>query len=169
VRENGGQYTHAAVWAAMAFAAQGDARRAWDLFDILNPIRHAQTAQDVATYMTEPYVVASDVYSTAGHVGRGGWTWYTGAAGWLYRCITESLLGLTVDGGFLTIEPCVPAEWTSLAATYLHRNTRYEIAVMRLTGDDAIEATTMDGAPLTGGRVALVDDGKTHRVEVRIA
>jgi cellobiose phosphorylase len=169
VRENGGQYTHAAVWAAMAFAAQGDARRAWDLFDILNPIRHAETAQDVAKYMTEPYVVASDVYSTTGHVGRGGWTWYTGAAGWLYRCITESLLGLTIGGDVLTIQPCLPSGWTSLAATYLHGDTRYEIHVVRVAGDGPPEGATMDGAPVAGMRIALVDDGGTHRVEARIA
>jgi len=169
VRENGGQYTHAAVWAAMAFAALGDARRAWDLFDILNPIRHAQTAQDVAVYMTEPYVVASDIYSAAGHVGRGGWTWYTGAAGWLYRCITESLLGLTIGGDFLTIQPCLPSGWTSFDATYLHGDTRYEIHVVRVAGDGSPEGATMDGAPVTGMRIALVDDGRTHRVEARIA
>ena len=169
VRENGGQYTHAAVWAAMAFAALGDARRAWDLFDILNPIRHAQTAQDVAVYMTEPYVVASDIYSAAGHVGRGGWTWYTGAAGWLYRCITESLLGLTIGGDFLTIQPCLPSGWTSFDATYLHGDTRYEIHVVRVAGDGPPEGATMDGAPVTGMRIALVDDGRTHRVEARIA
>ena len=165
VRENGGQYTHAAVWASMAFAQLGDARRAWDLFRILDPIRHAQTAQDVAVYKTEPYVVASDIYSTTGHVGRGGWTWYTGAAGWLYRCISESLLGLHIAGDALTVRPCLPADWPGFAATYLHRGTRYAIRVTR-EGDDGV---TLDGAPVDDGRVALVDDGRPHVVEVRVA
>ena len=169
VRENGGQYTHAAVWAAMAFAAQGDAKRAWDLFDILNPIRHAQTPHDVATYKTEPYVVASDVYSTTGHVGRGGWTWYTGAAGWLYRCVTESLLGLNIEDDALTVQPCVPAGWDAFDAVYLHRGTRYEIHVARVAPDGARVGTTLDGIAVTGPRIALVEDGKTHHVEVRVA
>ena len=169
VRENGGQYTHAAVWAAMAFAALGDHRRAWELFDILDPIRHAQTARDVATYKTEPYVVASNVYSTTGHVGRGGWTWYTGAAGWLYRCITESLLGLHVEGDTLTVRPCLPSGWTSFDAAYLHRRTRYEIAVVRAPGDDVTGQAELDGVPVIDMRVGLVDDGQVHRVKVRVA
>jgi len=168
VRENGGQYTHAAVWAAMAFAELGDTRRAWELFDILDPIRHAQTAQDVAAYKTEPYVVASDVYSTTGHVGRGGWTWYTGAAGWLYRCITESLLGLHIQGETLTFRPCVPSGWTSFSATYLHRSTRYEIDVVRGGGDCVAGGAELDGVPVIDMRVVLVDDGKTHRIKVCI-
>jgi len=168
VRENGGQYTHAAVWAAMAFAELGDTKRAWELFDILDPIRHAQTAQDVATYKTEPYVVASDVYSTTGHVGRGGWTWYTGAAGWLYRCITESLLGLHIEGETLTFRPCVPAGWASFNAIYLHRSTRYDVEVMSGAGDDAEGLLELDDAPVMGTRILLVDDGKTHRVKVRV-
>ena len=168
VRENGGQYTHAAVWAAMAFAELGDTRRAWELFDILDPIRHAQTAQDVARYKTEPYVVASDVYSTTGHVGRGGWTWYTGAAGWLYRCITESLLGLHIAGETLTFRPCVPSGWTSFSAMYLHRRTRYEIEVVRGGGHCAAGEVELDGVAVIDMRVALVDDGKTHRIKVCI-
>jgi len=168
VRENGGQYTHAAVWAAMAFAALGDTRRAWDLFDILDPIRHAQSAQDVATYKTEPYVVASDVYSTTGHVGRGGWTWYTGAAGWLYRCITESLLGLHIEGETLTLRPCVPSGWTSFSAIYLHGSTRYEVEVVRGGGHRAAAEVELDGIAVIDMRVALVDDGKTHRIKVCI-
>ena len=169
VRENGGQYTHAAVWAAMAFAELGDARRAWDLFDILDPIRHALTAADVATYKTEPYVVASDIYSTTGHVGRGGWTWYTGAAGWLYRCITESLLGLRIEGDSLTVRPCIPSDWPSFGATYRHHATTYQIDVARLSDENAAEGMTVDGAPVPGMRLTLVDDGASHRVEVRIA
>ena len=169
VRENGGQYTHAAVWAAMAFAELGDAQRAWDLFDILNPIRHAETAADVATYRTEPYVVASDIYSTTGHVGRGGWTWYTGAAGWLYRCITESLLGLGIDGGNLRVRPCIPSDWTSFDVTYRRNDTLYRIEVRRVSDDGTPGGITLDGVPVNGTLVALVDDGESHLVEVRVA
>jgi cellobiose phosphorylase len=169
VRENGGQYTHAAVWAAMAFAELRDTRRAWDLFDILNPIRHAQTGAEVVTYKTEPYVVASDVYSTTGHVGRGGWTWYTGAAGWLYRCITECLLGLVIEGDLLTVRPCIPADWNTFSASYLHGNTRYEIKVVRSTGDEATTGAATDGVEGAATHIELVDDGETHCVEVRLA
>jgi cellobiose phosphorylase len=169
VRENGGQYTHAAVWAAMAFAQLGDARRAWDLFDILNPIRHAATAADVATYMTEPYVVASDIYSTTGHVGRGGWTWYTGAAGWLYRCITESLLGLHIDGDKLTVRPCIPADWTSFDVTVRRNDAVYTIAVKRVSDQGTAGAITLDGVAVKGTHIALVDDGASHHVGVLIA
>ena len=169
VRENGGQYTHAAVWAAMAFAAQGDAKRAWALFDILDPIRHALAPQDVGTYKTEPYVVASDIYSTPGHVGRGGWSWYTGAAGWLYRCITESLLGISVKGDTLTIAPCVPEEWASFDAILLHGATRYEMRVVLVASGDVSIGVSLDGKALPSSRVTLVDDGATHRVGVCVA
>jgi cyclic beta-1,2-glucan synthetase len=112
VRENGGQYTHAAIWAAMAFAQLGDRTRAWELFDIINPINHARTPTDLATYKVEPYVIAADVYAVSPHVGRGGWTWYTGSAGWMYRLIVESLLGLRLEGETLRIEPCLPRTGT---------------------------------------------------------
>ncbi|MBP2672184.1 MAG: glycosyltransferase, partial [candidate division NC10 bacterium] len=111
VRENGGQYTHGAIWAAMAFAAMGDNRRAWELMAMLNPVRHANSPEGMATYKVEPYVVAADIYALAPHTGRGGWTWYTGSAGWMYRLIVESLLGLTLDAGRLRFAPCLPADW----------------------------------------------------------
>ena len=114
MRENGGQYTHAAIWAAMAFAALGDRERAWELTTMINPVNHARTAEGVATYKVEPYVVAADVYAVAPHTGRGGWTWYTGSAGWMYRLIVESLLGVTLENGRLRFAPCLPAEWTEL-------------------------------------------------------
>ncbi len=109
VRENGGQYTHAAIWTAMAFAALGDSRRAWELTSMINPVNHGVSAQAVAIYKVEPYVVAADVYAVAPHTGRGGWTWYTGSAGWMYRLIVESLLGLKLEGDKLHITPCLPA------------------------------------------------------------
>ena len=114
VRENGGQYTHAAVWAAMAFAALGDAERAWELFDHDRSGQSCAGSPDsIAIYKTEPYVIAADVYALAPHTGRGGWTWYTGSAGWMYRLLVESLLGLRLEGDKLRIAPCLPVAWTT--------------------------------------------------------
>jgi cellobiose phosphorylase len=123
VRENGGQYTHAAIWTAMAFAALGDSRRAWELTAMISPVSHAQTPAGVATYKVEPYVVAADVYAAAPHSGRGGWTWYTGSAGWMYRLIIESLLGLRLTAGRLHFEPCLPADWQGFQLRYRYRET----------------------------------------------
>jgi len=131
VRENGGQYTHASVWVAMAFACLGDSTRAWELLHMINPLNHGSTAGQVAIYKTEPYVVAADVYSMPPHTGRGGWTWYTGAAGWMYRLIVESLLGLKLDVDKLRIEPCIPADWKSYQMHYRYRETFYHIMVTR--------------------------------------
>lgn len=174
VRENGGQYTHAAVWAAMAFAALGDAQRAWQVMDLINPLHHGRTAAEIAVYKVEPYVVAADVYSVAPHTGRGGWTWYTGSAGWMYRLIIESLLGLRLrvddDGASLQIAPCVPADWTGFAVDYRFRGTSYRLEIELL--DDASEAMSIDidGRPAHGARaVPLADDGRTHDVRVRVA
>ena len=114
VRENGGQYTHAAIWAAMAFAALGDSRRAWDLLAMINPVNHARSPEEVATYRVEPYVVAADVYACPPHTGRGGWTWYTGSAAWMYRLIVESLLGLRLEVDRLRFAPCLPADWKAI-------------------------------------------------------
>ncbi|MFD2274523.1 GH36-type glycosyl hydrolase domain-containing protein [Undibacterium arcticum] len=121
VRENGGQYTHAAVWAAMAFAALGNAERAWQLCKMINPINRAASVDAIAVYKTEPYVLASDVYALAPHVGRGGWTWYTGSAGWMYQFIVESLLGLRLEAEQLHFAPCVPADWKSFEVIYRYR------------------------------------------------
>ena len=131
VRENGGQYTHAAVWAAMAFAALGDAERAWELFTLINPVNHAKSPDAIALYKTEPYVLASDVYALAPHTGRGGWTWYTGSAGWMYQLILESLLGLRLEADKLHFSPCVPADWNSFQVHYRYRKTVYHITVVQ--------------------------------------
>ena len=172
VRENGGQYTHAAVWTAMAFAALGDSRRAWELLGLINPVNHSLTAAAVATYKTEPYVVAADVYAIAPHTGRGGWTWYTGSAGWLYRLMTESLLGLKLERGKLRFAPCLPQEWQTFSMSYRHRNTSYSIAVLQTAADAAAAggiSITLDGARQADDSIALVDDQQTHQVEVRIS
>ncbi|TCT10096.1 GH36-type glycosyl hydrolase domain-containing protein [Paralcaligenes ureilyticus] len=167
VRENGGQYTHAAVWSAMAFAALGDADRAWQLFTMINPVNHAGSAAAIATYKTEPYVLASDVYSLAPHVGRGGWTWYTGSAGWMYQFITESLLGLRVDADQLHFAPCVPDSWDSFELVYRYRQTTYRMTVL-MHSKEGDAMMTLDGIAQPGSAIKLADDKQTHRLEVRI-
>ena len=168
VRENGGQYTHAAIWAAMAFAALGDGRRAWELTGMINPVSHALSPPGVATYKVEPYVVAADVYALAPHTGRGGWTWYTGSAGWMYRLIVESLLGLSLEGEKLRFAPCLPEDWAAFKVHYRYRETVYHIAVMRMRAGDGEPGVTVDGARQQGRAVSLVDDHGEHSVEVRL-
>ena len=168
VRENGGQYTHAAVWAAMAFAALGDAKRAWELFELLDPIRHATSPDSVTVYKTEPYVLAGDVYALAPHNGRGGWTWYTGSAGWMLQFILESLLGLRRDADTLRVAPCLPADWTTFRVHYRYRHTVYHITVLQTSTAQGARALTLDGALLPGPAIPLVDDLCEHAVELRI-
>jgi cyclic beta-1,2-glucan synthetase len=126
VRENGGQYTHAAVWAVMAFAAAGDRERAWELFRLINPIHHGDTPAAIARYKVEPYVVAADVYTNPQHAGRGGWTWYTGSAAWMYRLALESLLGVRLEVDQLRVAPLLPAGWESFEVHYRWRRTQYQ-------------------------------------------
>ncbi|MFC3110526.1 GH36-type glycosyl hydrolase domain-containing protein [Undibacterium arcticum] len=167
VRENGGQYTHAAVWAAMAFAALGNAERAWQLCKMINPINRAASVDAIAVYKTEPYVLASDVYALAPHVGRGGWTWYTGSAGWMYQFIVESLLGLRLEAEQLHFAPCVPADWKSFEVIYRYRKTDYHITVLPHTTDGNARLT-IDGIERPGPAIPLVDDRHAHSVEVWI-
>jgi cyclic beta-1,2-glucan synthetase len=170
VRENGGQYTHGAIWAAMAFATLGDRDRAWELTSMMNPVNHARTAEGVATYKTEPYAVAADVYALAPHIGRGGWTWYTGSAGWMYRLIVESLLGLTLERNRLRFAPCLPADWPAYTLRYRYGETAYGIVVRQTTaGTGARPAgVTVDGVVQDDGSVPLVDDGLAHEVLVDV-
>ncbi len=167
VRENGGQYTHAAVWTIMAFAALGDAQRAWELMTMINPINHANSAQAIAIYKSEPYVVAADVYAIAPHVGRGGWTWYTGSAGWMYRLIVESLLGLTVQAEVLSVKPCVPGEWKSYRVHYRFRDTEYAVTVSQVEAGEA-PGSIVDGVVMPGTAIRMVDDHGTHSVAIKI-
>ncbi|PVE41395.1 GH36-type glycosyl hydrolase domain-containing protein [Limnohabitans planktonicus] len=167
VRENGGQYTHAAIWAVMAFAALGDQRRAWECFDLINPLHHGSSAQQVARYQVEPYVMAADVYAVAPHEGRGGWTWYTGSAGWMYRLILESLLGLRLQGASLHFSPCLPDAWPGFALQYRFGQTVYAIEVQKLTGSSAL-VLVLDGEPQAGPVLPLQDDGVAHRVVVQV-
>jgi cellobiose phosphorylase len=168
VRENGGQYTHGAIWAAMAFAFLGDARRAWELLAMINPVNHADSPEAVATYKVEPYVVAADVYAVSPHAGRGGWTWYTGSAGWLYRLIVESLLGLVLEGDKLRLAPCLPADWQGFNMHYRYRETVYHIAVLCTPAVDGQVGVTVDGIEQTDKSIPLVNDRREHSVEVRI-
>jgi cellobiose phosphorylase len=165
VRENGGQYTHAAVWAAMAFAALGDSRRAWELFGMINPVNHGKSSEAIATYKVEPYVIAADVYAVSPHIGRGGWTWYTGSAGWTYRLITESLLGLRLEVNKLRFAPCLPGEWKQYKVHYRYRETVYHIVVLQTKGDTMV---TVDGVRQPENAILLVDDRQNHSAEVRV-
>jgi cellobiose phosphorylase len=169
VRENGGQYTHAAIWTASAFALMGDGERAWELFSLLNPVRHGATSGQVDTYMVEPYVVAADVYAIAPHTGRGGWTWYTGAAGWMYRLLVENLLGVNLEGNQLRMTPLMPAAWTSFKIHYRYRQTIYHITVTRIAADAAnVYPLCIDGQDLAGNTIPLRDDNMEHAVEFKI-
>ena len=172
VRENGGQYTHAAVWAAMAFAARGDSVKAWELLGMINPVNHTRTAQALSVYKTEPDVVAADVYGVAPHSGRGGWSWYTGSASWLYRLMVESLLGFEVKAGWLRLTPCLPADWTGYTLDYRHGETPHHIEVRQWATNDAGAASalslSMDGVASSGDSLQLASDGKPHRIEIVI-
>jgi cellobiose phosphorylase len=169
VRENGGQYTHAAVWAAMAFAALGDSRRAWELLGMINPINHTRDTEALAVYKTEPYAVAADVYGVAPHQGRGGWSWYTGSASWLYRLMVESLLGFTVHAGRLRLTPCVPAHWSGFALDYRYRDTPHHIDVrQREAATASATRFSLDGVLQAGDSLSLAEDGAPHAVEIVI-
>ena len=168
VRENGAQYTHAATWVVLATALRGQGNRAFELYQMLNPLTHAATPADVAKYKVEPYVIAADVYTTPGALGRGGWTWYTGSASWMYRVGLEAILGFRKQGATLRIDPCVPASWPEITIEYRYGTSRYVIVVhspgaIRGNGAEA----TLDGVALEHGAIPLVDDGRRHEVVVR--
>ncbi len=169
VRENGGQYTHAAVWAVMAFAAAGQTARAWELFDFINPVRHGGDTAAIATYMVEPYVIAADVYTNPQHAGRGGWTWYTGSAGWMYRLIVESLLGIRLDVDRLHVAPHVPAAWDGFDVHYRYRDTVHHIHVKNLGGGgDKVVRVICDGADGADKTIPLRDDRLEHWATVEV-
>lgn len=162
VRENGGQYTHAAIWVAMAFARMGKTERAWEIFNLLNPIHHGSNPAQVATYKVEPYVVAADVYGVSPHVGRGGWTWYTGSAGWMYRLLVETLLGIHRKGDHLVITPRMPAAWTAYKVHYRYLQTVYHITITRLSADSSEARPDAETKMLL-----LVNDHQEHFVEMK--
>jgi cyclic beta-1,2-glucan synthetase len=169
IRENGGQYNHAATWSVLAFAALGRGDQAAEVFSFMNPISRASTRADVQRYKVEPYAVAADVYSVAPHAGRGGWTWYTGTAGCLYRAGIEGILGLRLQGAFLLLAPCIPKAWPRFEIVFKYRSARYEIAVENPHGvSRGVASAELDGKILAEGptRIPLVDDGQTHKVRV---
>jgi cellobiose phosphorylase len=180
VRENGGQYTHAAIWATMGFAMLGDRQRAWESFAMLNPVNYGSGPAEIERYKVEPYVMCADIYAAPPHTGRGGWTWYTGAAGWMYRLSVETLLGLQLEVDHLRIAPCIPDHWESYKIHYRYRETVYHITVRRV-GETVgqVSGVTVDGAPITAagvegagrrqGMIPLVDDRRDHFVEVDLS
>ena len=171
IRENGGQYTHAALWLVMALAKLGEGDKANSLFSLLNPINHARTRADVYRYKVEPYVVAADVYAIAPHVGRGGWTWYTGSGGWMQRAGVECILGLRIEGAWLLLDPCIPKTWPGFKMTFQHGSTPYEIRVDNPDGHERgvvtadIDGTMISERPL---RVPLINDQRIHYLSIRL-
>lgn len=167
IRENGGQYTHGALWVVLASILQGDGDRAYKLLQMLNPIRHADSPERIERYKVEPYVVAGDVYSHPSHTGRGGWTWYTGSAGWMYRIIFESMLGFKLRGDVFSVDPCIPREWPEYRISYRDGDTRYEIAVENPDGvNRGVRQVQIDGVNQSGKEVHRKNDGKLHKVRV---
>jgi cellobiose phosphorylase len=166
VRENGGQYTQAAIWCAMALAQMGDGERAWEYFGMLNPVHHSSTPAQVAVYKVEPYVMAADIYSVSPHQGRGGWTWYTGSAGWMYRLLIESLLGVNLEGDKLRLAPLMPAAWSAFKVHYRYRETTYHISILRrAAGPTSTQRLFLDGQAIEGAELTLSDDRREHTVE----
>ena len=169
LRENGGQYTHAAAWVVMALARLGSGDEAAEIFHLLNPINHTRTAGGVERYKVEPYVMAGDVYARARHVGRGGWSWYAGAAGWMYRAGLESLLGFRRRGATFGIAPCIPSSWPQYEISWRYPTTRYEIAVSNpLRRYCGVASAELDGVPVAAVTIPLIDDGGVHHVRVVI-
>jgi cyclic beta-1,2-glucan synthetase len=165
VRENGGQYTHAAIWMVMAFAKMGDHKHTFELLSMINPINHGKSSDDVSIYKVEPYVMAADVYGVNPHTGRGGWTWYTGSAGWMYQLILESFLGLKREHDELWFEPCVPAEWTAFKLNYRFKETMYRIEINPISSSTRI--AIVDGVEQPKGIIKLIDDKQDHAVIIK--
>jgi cyclic beta-1,2-glucan synthetase len=167
VRENGGQYTHAALWTVLAFARLGDGDRAIELFSLINPVNHGRTPEDLKRYRAEPYVVPADVYSRPPHTGRGGWTWYTGSAGWMYRVGIEEILGLTLRKGALHINPSIPRGWPRFEIDFRAPHAQYRIVVENPDGvNRGVRSLEIDGAPAPRAEIPLATDGGVHHVRV---
>jgi cyclic beta-1,2-glucan synthetase len=167
VRENGAQYTHAALWTVLAIAKLGDGDRAAELMRMLNPLTRTRTADDVRRYMVEPYVVAGDVYAAPGHVGRGGWTWYTGSASWSYRVALEGILGFEKRGRSVRIDPCIPKAWPGFTIDFRHGASAYAIEVHNPNGvSRGVSSATLDGVEAANGWIDLIDDGSRHSVAI---
>jgi cyclic beta-1,2-glucan synthetase len=169
IRENGGQYTHGAIWSVIAFAMLGDGDKAAELFSLLNPIHHASTRADVSRYKVEPYVACADVYAEPTHIGRGGWTWYTGSAGWMYRAGLEWILGFRLRGTTLIVDPSVPKSWPRFEIVFRYHSARYEIAVENPNGvSHGVSRIYLNGKALqtSDAQIPLLDDGAIHKIQV---
>jgi cyclic beta-1,2-glucan synthetase len=167
VRENGGQYTHGAVWLIMAFAQLKDKKRTWELLRMINPLSHSSDSHAIDVYEVEPYVMSADIYTEPSHAGRGGWTWYTGSAGWMYRLIIEYFLGFVRKGNTISFDPCIPEEWENFALTYRFGNSVYEIEIHQ--NQDSIEPLVMvDGVKQNAQTILLRDEAKTYQVKITL-
>ena len=167
VRENGGQYSHAAIWTLMAFAALGDRAKVWELFSMIQPVNHSLEEEDTQVYKVEPYVMAADVYANESHRGRGGWTWYTGSAGWMYQFIIGSLLGIELQADSLKFKPCFPLDWPSVSIVYRYKTSVFRITVFQEQGQEG-SWWKLDGTEGKGDMLPLTDDGKEHEVEMHV-
>jgi len=152
----------------MAFAKLGDRKKAWEVLSMINPVNHTRSPEEVAVYKVEPYVMAADVYAMAPHIGRGGWSWYTGSSGWMYRLIVESVLGLRLETDKLFIEPCIPADWVVYNINYRFRETIYRIRVTQSSQEDTRQSIIVDGVESESKYISLVDDRLEHIAEVNI-
>ncbi len=169
VRENGGQYTHAAIWLVMAFAKLKNKEKVQELLQMINPVNHGSTPAQIDIYKAEPYVVAADVYSVDQHVGRAGWTWYTGSAGWMYRLIVESVLGIYREVDTLRLDPCIPENWEPFTILYQFINTIYHIRFTNTAVQIASNRLIVDGSEQPSNIIKLVDDGQEHYCELEIS
>jgi cellobiose phosphorylase len=167
VRENGGQYSHAAIWALMAFAAQKDRKKVWELFSMIQPIQHALDANSLQVYKVEPYVMVADIYANESHKGRGGWTWYTGSAGWMYQFIISSLVGIELKKDQLSFNPCFPYEWPSIKIQYRYGKSTYHFTVFQLETNEESwwKGESTEGK---GNILQLTDDGLAHKFDVHV-
>jgi cyclic beta-1,2-glucan synthetase len=167
VRENGGQYSHAAIWALMAFASLGDREKVWELFSMIQPLNHSSNNIDIQVYKVEPYVMAADIYANELHKGRGGWTWYTGSSGWMYQFITGSFLGIELKTNQLLFKPCFPLVWNSVSIVYRFKTSIYKITVFQSDSKSG-SCWEMDKSKGKGDTVKLIDDRMVHEVKVYI-
>jgi cellobiose phosphorylase len=169
VRENGGQYTHAAIWLVMAFAAIGNRKRTWELLQMINPLNRGNNEARIAVYKTEPYVIAADVYAEPLHKGRGGWTWYTGSAGWMYQLIIHSFIGIKREADTLRFTPCIPVEWRNFEIDYRFGDSSYHIQFIQSVAE--VQQTmkiSLDEMLQENGSIPLINDGKTHEVKIEL-
>ncbi len=165
VRENGGQYTHAAIWLVMAFARLGDKQKTWELLQMINPVNHGNNAAAIEQYKAEPYVIAADVYGVKEHKGRGGWTWYTGSAGWMYQLVIESFIGLNRKGNILSFSPCIPPEWPSVKINYRFLDTDYSIELIQAHKEPGNTTRILvDG--IEEHHINLLNDGEPHEIKI---